>query len=271
MKFYIPEIGDEIVLSKDWKFIVTKEYRNEHLIKKFLPEKIKGEKTIWHGDDYGKGIGEIIIPKGTVLSIDRIYIRKGASDYSSVTFIIKSEGKEKKIRFFAKLQDCNNIEFESRKKKDSIQIKEDYHNRYGRFEEYVPGSWIPDYLIEPERLINNESILKAEDGEHKQIATLKSKCFIEYSIESKKIDEIKRLGEKIGGDWEHRSSIYTYSTGRRPLETKVSKIDFVKIIKREYTIYDGQKKLAVVKSPSTLKTKMRELLKLKLIGMGYTV
>jgi hypothetical protein len=51
------------------------------------------------------------LPAGTVLKVDRIYIRKGKgmSDYSSVTFYA-TIGK-KKYRFWSKLADVNNIKF----------------------------------------------------------------------------------------------------------------------------------------------------------------
>ena len=67
----------------------------------------------------------ITLPAGTVLAVDRIYIRKGSSDYSSITFYAKGLGeseitnrwsgrttKWKAQRFWAKLSDCNQIEFE---------------------------------------------------------------------------------------------------------------------------------------------------------------
>lgn len=67
----------------------------------------------------------ITLLAGTVLAVDRIYIRKGASDYSSITFYAKGLGeseiknrwsgrtiKWKAQRFWAKLADCNRIEFE---------------------------------------------------------------------------------------------------------------------------------------------------------------
>jgi hypothetical protein len=76
----------------------------------------------------GKDVIALTLPAETTLKVDRIYIRKGASDYSSVTFFasglgevlvkprwIFGSGKEKKkksLRFWAKLADCNNIEFE---------------------------------------------------------------------------------------------------------------------------------------------------------------
>jgi len=62
----------------------------------------KGEKL--------KGPETYTLKKGTVLEVDRIYIRKGAADYSSITFRIK--GGKKSPRFFAKLEDVNKMECE---------------------------------------------------------------------------------------------------------------------------------------------------------------
>ena len=47
------------------------------------------------------------LPKGVILVVDRIYIRKGANDYSSVTF----KAPELKKRFWVKLEDANNLNF----------------------------------------------------------------------------------------------------------------------------------------------------------------
>lgn len=57
------------------------------------------------------------IPAGSVLKTDRIFIRKGMEDWSSLTFFLVSSpdprfGSKKKIRFWAKLSDCNQIEFD---------------------------------------------------------------------------------------------------------------------------------------------------------------
>ena len=69
---------------------------------------------------------EVELPAGTVLQVDRIYIRKGASDYSSITFytknlpeiVIENRGwggakskVKKSLRFWTKLHDCNKIIF----------------------------------------------------------------------------------------------------------------------------------------------------------------
>lgn len=51
----------------------------------------------------------ITLPKGTKLKVDRVYIRKNAKDFSSLTFFASIGGK--KIRFWASLEDCNKIIF----------------------------------------------------------------------------------------------------------------------------------------------------------------
>lgn len=47
---------------------------------------------------------------GTELKIDRIYIRKGNKEYSSISFWIKN-GPYKGARFWAKLSEVNQIVF----------------------------------------------------------------------------------------------------------------------------------------------------------------
>jgi hypothetical protein len=61
----------------------------------------------------------VTLLKDTVLKVDRIYIRKGVSEYSSITFYVWSKAgpvaanaPKKKSRFWAKLTNCNNIQFE---------------------------------------------------------------------------------------------------------------------------------------------------------------
>jgi hypothetical protein len=61
----------------------------------------------------------VTLPAGTELAVDRIYIRKGASDFSSLSFnlvatpdprISAARGRK---RFWAKLADCNRIVMEA--------------------------------------------------------------------------------------------------------------------------------------------------------------
>jgi hypothetical protein len=113
MKLYVPEIGDRLKLTKDWEFKLYYERRNSPLLKHF------GFEFTWTRD-YNKN-ESVILPIGTILKVDRIYIRNGAQDYSSISFYaegIKGNGgldKPKNSRFWAKLLDCNNIEFEIEK------------------------------------------------------------------------------------------------------------------------------------------------------------
>jgi hypothetical protein len=60
---------------------------------------------------------EATLPAGTELQVDRIYIRKGLKDFSSITFYVVSSpkpelnaSKKSRRRFWAKLSDCNRME-----------------------------------------------------------------------------------------------------------------------------------------------------------------
>lgn len=136
MKLYIPEIGDTIKLVAPWTFNLYNEHRNDTLIE-------IGE--IKFPDNQSSFMQSVpfIIPAGEVLKIDRIYIRKGSADYSSLSFLWKGMKTKKRsepryatvlqpghpmhgirqhvgenvisakpVRFWAKLSDVNNIEFE---------------------------------------------------------------------------------------------------------------------------------------------------------------
>jgi hypothetical protein len=148
MQFYVPEIGDEITLTEDWVFQLHAENRNEtmgllhnhHLFaygwidSAVHPQLDKATCNVKYWEDYRvwsdaakeitKPTLDITIEAGQKLKIDRIYIRKGISEYSSITFYAKGLGtvlsggrwggkkSNKAIRFWAKLADCNNIKFE---------------------------------------------------------------------------------------------------------------------------------------------------------------
>lgn len=149
MKLYVPEIGDEIVLTKDWTFDLHAEDRNKTLatvhgytlhydnseslekwekwkLNKNLPyPKYNAlENHFWiKGNSKPVHSISVTLPVGTVLKVDRIYVRKGLSDFSSLTFTTKSFGSvdsiswndkpvKRGVRFWVRLSDCNNIEFE---------------------------------------------------------------------------------------------------------------------------------------------------------------
>lgn len=93
MKLFIPSIGDQIRLTADWEFAVFFESRNYDFLSRLRP-----------GIKYGRHGGELpsimmTLPRGTVLGVDRIYIRKGGEAFDSLTFFIKTvPGDEKRAK-----------------------------------------------------------------------------------------------------------------------------------------------------------------------------
>lgn len=90
-------------------------------VEQACPEYVKWheDNNIWRSQVEQVGVAELPItfPAGTVLKVDRIYIRKGSSDFSSISFwahgLPTPLGKKPKAaRFWAKLQECNKIQFE---------------------------------------------------------------------------------------------------------------------------------------------------------------
>lgn len=107
MKLFIPDIGTLIKIEQDWQITLYAEYRNRTLFNILnLPFKT----TV------------IDLPKGLIIKVDRIYIRKGLSQYSSITFTCakpktKAEKAERPsnliyggIKFWVKLHECNELE-----------------------------------------------------------------------------------------------------------------------------------------------------------------
>lgn len=105
----VPTIGTKLTLTRRWSFPLHRERRNASFAKRLL---LPGEwnNYINNGDPF-----QVVIPKGTVLTVRRIYIRQGGGDYDSITFTIpKGCCPDKKIhgRFWAKLADVNLIKCE---------------------------------------------------------------------------------------------------------------------------------------------------------------
>lgn len=73
MRIWIPLCGDCICLDKIWMFCLKNERRNADFLKAFgsAPDTA------------------LFMPVGTELVFDRLYVRQGADDWASVTFIIK--------------------------------------------------------------------------------------------------------------------------------------------------------------------------------------
>ncbi len=97
-EIYTREFSNKYKSSKDYDTLMSNAIKK---IKEELPN-LKDEM-----------ISELnlCLPKGTVIIPDRIYIRKGKSDYSSITFRIGSFPGKKRFtgRFWVPLKDVNNI------------------------------------------------------------------------------------------------------------------------------------------------------------------
>jgi alkylated DNA repair dioxygenase AlkB len=113
----IPEIGSVVKLVEDWSFALYREGRNWDLVELTCPNIDRYDYR-----NHGKVLDFITLQKDTELRVDRIYVRKGKSEYSSITFVIQAtpdarfmvngKGKKsrptlKKVRFWAKLADVN--------------------------------------------------------------------------------------------------------------------------------------------------------------------
>ncbi len=107
MKMFVPSIGTKLVLTKDWSFDLWSEYRNESLYNALGIDL----------DRYSYPLTSqvVTLPAGTLLTIDRIYIRKNLDGFDSMTFNMpdpeKIYGKGRK-RFWVKLTDVNTMEFD---------------------------------------------------------------------------------------------------------------------------------------------------------------
>jgi len=117
VRFFVPDIGTMVRLTKDWTFRLYAESRNYDFFKKM---KFKYSAQNWRYDNPMED-NEVTINAGSILKVNRIYIRQGASSYSSLTFNLQKGAvvngnadifKKGGIRFWAKLSDVNKMEVE---------------------------------------------------------------------------------------------------------------------------------------------------------------
>lgn len=102
-QMFIPPLGSVIKLSKPWVFTLHREHRNWSLFEHFK-----------FPTGYNDPNNQIVtLPFGAELKIDRIYIKKSAPSYNSVTFSWMKESipLKRNLRFWAKLDEVNKIEF----------------------------------------------------------------------------------------------------------------------------------------------------------------
>lgn len=109
MQLFVPALNTQLRLIEDWKFELHIDYRNSEIRDHLAVDES----------------GAVIIPAKTILRVDRIYIRKGSSDFDSISFtVVDSPNKRiatkkyggtfsrRQARFWAKLDDCNKMQIE---------------------------------------------------------------------------------------------------------------------------------------------------------------
>jgi len=100
-RLFVPELGTQLQLAEDWPITLHYESRNNDFI-----YKLGGPHITRYGE---KGEYKTVLEKGTILTVDRIYIRSGAKAFSSISFRV-AKGKVKG-RFWVKLAEANQIMF----------------------------------------------------------------------------------------------------------------------------------------------------------------
>jgi hypothetical protein len=145
-KLFIPNLGTLIMLAEEWTFKLYFERRNDGMLTVFGTKK---GKYWWRGQisgddfidgvipacvEYEKAMTEdelasayksfaatnardnpfirVTLPKGTQLKLDRIYVKRGAESFASVTFRTTKICPNKLFtskRFWVKLREANQI------------------------------------------------------------------------------------------------------------------------------------------------------------------
>lgn len=120
---FIPPLGTEITLAEDWTFDLYNEPRNETLI---AAMGVSFPDVIYYAR--AAQCHRVTLPAGSILKVDRFYIKKGQGAFDSVTFYLRGHSRpsyiwtsasgrqykmpKKPVRFWVKLHDANKIVME---------------------------------------------------------------------------------------------------------------------------------------------------------------
>lgn len=114
-KLAIPAIRSKIRICEPWTFNLIDEYRNHRFWEKILPGVPHEERWSYNR---GKNSKLVTLEPGTILTIDRIYIKKSSPNFNSISFFVetcpnleRSGSKKGKThgRFWARLSEVNKI------------------------------------------------------------------------------------------------------------------------------------------------------------------
>lgn len=134
MKLFIPTIGSRLKIIAPWTFRLYTEYRNSGFGQL---AGLADKDGSWHcgGARYcaPKVAAWVTILPGSLLTVNRVYIRRGLHNFDSLTFYLKPDGRRPRelevrtlkseprhvtvtskagMRFWAKLADINSLEVE---------------------------------------------------------------------------------------------------------------------------------------------------------------
>ena len=114
MKLFIPKLGTVIMLRWPWTFTLHREHRNRTLWRIVTGASMPDPPYGIPLHNQFRPTMVAILPSGTKLKFDRIFIRAGSEHYNSVTFRgeVEHNGVIRKVRFWASLDDVNNINCE---------------------------------------------------------------------------------------------------------------------------------------------------------------
>lgn len=135
-KVFIPQVGDKIELSSNWNCKIFNESRNRSVFEA-LGVDVSEQKD--------SNI-DITFLKGTVFKVTRLYVRAPASSYDSITLSVVSSPIKKlsKAKFWVKIMDANNMEFEEKEQSfDEFENISDLFRYLGLQDGYSNPSNIP--------------------------------------------------------------------------------------------------------------------------------
>lgn len=112
-RIFVPTLGTEVTLAAEWSFRLFYERRNEPLgtALGIVPPNTNRYDRGWLYSPEKDEFIQVTLPVGTILKVHRLYMRQGGEDFNSMTFTAKLPGAKKKPRFWAKLDDCHEMEF----------------------------------------------------------------------------------------------------------------------------------------------------------------
>lgn len=118
-KLFIPACGDRITLAQAWSFNLILESRNLKFAESvgIYLKSFKNTGYSWNGP---LDSVNVVLQPDTILECDRVYIRAMAKradtvedSYDSITWKVVVNGKPStKQRFWVKLTDCYNLEYD---------------------------------------------------------------------------------------------------------------------------------------------------------------